>query len=507
MKRQRLLPYRQAVPAILLFQLITESVLQLWMFGFSRLSMLLLASTGRVAVTSGDFLFIFTSWQGLLLLLLALVTLFLFTALDVNALVILCGRLLRGEKPSVLLCVKEGLLSLRRILNPRGLLIVLYVALLSPVIGFEMVISLTRNFYIPKFISSVIRSNPLYSAGAVLLGTALFAVGVLFIFVLHGTLLDGMTLKESGRNSLRLIKRNRKKFVAEILRFLLVVFTVFAVFSAFAVLVSVLSETLSVPSEILIPLTVFLLSCLLSVSFTLFVMMMPFVTLKITALYLTFQSGGEWRYEKRKNRKSPLVIAAVAVTAMFIGLSTVLISAFYDDFFPKKVTVSCIGHRAGGSEAPENTVAGLDAAYALGATGGELDIQRTSDGYYVVNHDDDFGRTAGVKRRPSDMTLEEVRQLRVDGEPVPTLEEMLEAARGRLTLYVELKGATADRQGGQRGDHLAEIRPDRLYRNDLAGDEHGLSRVCLLRRYGVPQLRLSRPRGGGRDVGDHRQHP
>ena len=44
------------------------------------------------------------------------------------------------------------------------------------------------------------------------------------------------------------------------------------------------------------------------------------------------------------------------------------------------------------------------------------------------------------------MTLEEVRQLRVDGEPVPTLEEMLEAARGRLTLYVELKGATADRQ-------------------------------------------------------------
>lgn len=132
MKRQRLLPYRQAVPAILLFQLITEFVLQLWMFGFSRLSMLLLASTGRVAVTSGDFLFLFTSWQGLLLLLLALVTLFLFTALDVNALVILCGRLLRGEKPSVLLCVKEGLLSLRRILNPRGLLIVLYVALLSP---------------------------------------------------------------------------------------------------------------------------------------------------------------------------------------------------------------------------------------------------------------------------------------------------------------------------------------------------------------------------------------
>ena len=42
------------------------------------------------------------------------------------------------------------------------------------------------------------------------------------------------------------------------------------------------------------------------------------------------------------------------------------------------------------------------------------------------------------------MTLEEVRQLRVDGEPVPTLEEMLYASRDRVTLFVELKGETAD---------------------------------------------------------------
>lgn len=42
------------------------------------------------------------------------------------------------------------------------------------------------------------------------------------------------------------------------------------------------------------------------------------------------------------------------------------------------------------------------------------------------------------------MTLEEVRQLRVDGEPVPTLEEMLDASRDRVTLFVELKGETAD---------------------------------------------------------------
>lgn len=79
-------------------------------------------------------------------------------------------------------------------------------------------------------------------------------------------------------------------------------------------------------------------------------------------------------------------------------------------------------------------------------TGAEIDIQRTFDGYYVVNHDTTFRRVAGVNKMPSEMTLEEVKQLRVDGEPVPTLEDMLEASRDKVTLFVELKGETADKQ-------------------------------------------------------------
>ncbi|MBQ6387662.1 MAG: hypothetical protein IJH96_03470 [Ruminococcus sp.] len=55
-------------------------------------------------------------------------------------------------------------------------------------------------------------------------------------------------------------------------------------------------------------------------------------------------------------------------------------------------------------------------------------------------------RTAGVPQKPSEMMLDEIRTLRVNGEPVPTLEEMLEASRGKVTLLVELKGETADRQ-------------------------------------------------------------
>ena len=458
MKKQRLLPYRQSVPSILLFQIISSLALQIWMSCFSLISRLLIRSTGHVAVTSGEFSFLFTTWQGILLIILAIVNLFLFVAVDLNALVILCNRLLTGEKPSVLYCIKEGFLSLKRFLNPPGILVVLYVSLLSPIIGFELVISLTRGLYVPKFISSVIWSNPLFSIGAVILIAALFLVGVLFIFILHGTLIDGMTLRKSGSNSINLIRKNKKKFFLEILRFFLVFLAVFAAAFVITAFIIFLSLFLQIPESVLIPITVFSLSLISCVMLMFILMTMPLLTLKLTSLYLDFKSEGEWRYEERENRKSPIVIVTAIVLVLLICLTTVSVSCFYNELFPGKVTTGFVAHRAGGFEAPENTAAGLDVAYKMGASGGEIDIQRTSDGSYIVLHDNTFSRVAGVDKKPSEMTLEEVKQLRVDGEPVPTLEDMLDASHGRLTLYVELKGETADKQ---MADEAVKIIKDR----------------------------------------------
>lgn len=458
MKKQRLLPYRQSVPSILLFQIISSLALQIWMSCFSVISRLLIRSTGHVAVTSGEFSFLFTTWQGILLIILAIVNLFLFVAVDLNALVILCNRLLTGEKPSVLYCIKEGFLSLKRFLNPPGILVVLYVSLLSPIIGFELVISLTRGLYVPKFISSVIWSNPLFSIGAVILIAALFLVGVLFIFILHGTLIDGMTLRKSGSNSINLIRKNKKKFFPEMLRFFLVFLAVFAAAFVITAFIIFLSLFLQIPESVLIPITVFSLSLISCVMLMFILMTMPLLTLKLTSLYLDFKSEGEWRYEERENRKSPIVIVTAIVLVLLICLTTVSVSCFYNELFPGKVTTGFVAHRAGGFEAPENTAAGLDVAYKMGSSGGEIDIQRTSDGSYIVLHDNTFSRVAGVDKKPSEMTLEEVKQLRVDGEPVPTLEDMLDASHGRLTLYVELKGETADKQ---MADEAVKIIKDR----------------------------------------------
>lgn len=204
--------------------------------------------------------------------------------------------------------------------------------------------------------------------------------------------------------------------------------------------------SLQIPDSVLIPLSAGLVSLIMCIILSLYFVSMPFFVLKLTSLYYKFRSDGEWRYEKRRNRKSPLVIVTAVVMVLFVGITTVLVSFFYNDVFPAKVKTGFVAHRAGGFEAPENTAAGLDAAYKFGASGGEIDIQRTSDNNYIVLHDATFARVAGVDKKPSEMTLDEVKELRVDGEPVPTLEDMLNSSRGRLTLYIELKGDTADKE-------------------------------------------------------------
>lgn len=84
-------------------------------------------------------------------------------------------------------------------------------------------------------------------------------------------------------------------------------------------------------------------------------------------------------------------------------------------------------HRGASAKAPENTLSAFRAALADGANALELDIHRTADGHFVVAHDPDGSRLAGRTERISETDLDTMRRWSVGGEPVPTLNEMLEA--------------------------------------------------------------------------------
>ena len=113
----------------------------------------------------------------------------------------------------------------------------------------------------------------------------------------------------------------------------------------------------------------------------------------------------------------------------------------------KDAPVIVVAHRAGAKVAPENTVAALEQAIRDGAPIAEIDVQQLSDGTLIVMHDSNFKRTTGEDICVWDAEADALKTLEVGsgfsaayrGEQIPTLEEMLACARGRITLMIELK--------------------------------------------------------------------
>jgi glycerophosphoryl diester phosphodiesterase len=109
-----------------------------------------------------------------------------------------------------------------------------------------------------------------------------------------------------------------------------------------------------------------------------------------------------------------------------------------------------IGHRGAAAYAPENTLAGLRKAKALGCRWVEFDVRLTADDQPVLVHDNRLERTTDGRGRVSALSLAAVRRHDAGkrfhssfaGERVPTLEEALTLlAELGLGANVELKAA------------------------------------------------------------------
>ena len=109
-----------------------------------------------------------------------------------------------------------------------------------------------------------------------------------------------------------------------------------------------------------------------------------------------------------------------------------------------KPYVLVLGHACAAGEAPANTLAGVRACIDAGVEGMEIDVQLCADGVPVLMHDDTVDRTTNLRGPVREKTLAELQAADAgDGEPVPTLDEVLALVAGRFTVMCELK-ATPD---------------------------------------------------------------
>lgn len=104
-------------------------------------------------------------------------------------------------------------------------------------------------------------------------------------------------------------------------------------------------------------------------------------------------------------------------------------------------------HRGASKYCPENTMPSFKKALELGTDYIELDVHLSKDEVPVVMHDSRLERTSNGKGRLRDYTVEELKELDAgswfgesfSGLEIPTLEEVLSWAKGRVGVSIELK--------------------------------------------------------------------
>ncbi|UCH05446.1 MAG: hypothetical protein JSW05_04570 [Candidatus Thorarchaeota archaeon] len=89
----------------------------------------------------------------------------------------------------------------------------------------------------------------------------------------------------------------------------------------------------------------------------------------------------------------------------------------------------------------------FERALHIGADMIELDIRETADGHLVCFHDPDVSGTTDGTGLVSELTLDEVRGLDAgQAQKVPLLEEVLDLARGRIGVNIDVKVHGAEKR-------------------------------------------------------------
>lgn len=124
---------------------------------------------------------------------------------------------------------------------------------------------------------------------------------------------------------------------------------------------------------------------------------------------------------------------------------------------PSSTDIFVVAHRAAFMEnrqiiLPENSLPAIQYAIALGVDMVELDIRASRDGHFVLIHDATVDRTTNGSGEVAALTLAQLKKLRlidaVSGapskHPVPTLEEVYAAVKGRIMVNLDPKLAVSE---------------------------------------------------------------
>ncbi len=162
------------------------------------------------------------------------------------------------------------------------------------------------------------------------------------------------------------------------------------------------------------------------------------------------------------------------------------IATLRERFLDPNGPVMVVAHRGCWTTTAENSLAGIALCRKLGVDMVELDVQRTRDGHLILMHDTTVDRTTNGKGRVADLTLAQIKALRLKagaGGPQalltkaapPTFAQAMRAAKGGVLVNVDAKGEV-NLQAVQELERMGLVR-QALIKSGAPADDPALAEV------------------------------
>ena len=318
------------------------------------------------------------------------------------------------------------------------LFFIFYFLITIPTINLGVKSVLAKNLFIPKFISSEIMKT---NSGLIIWGLIMIVFAYLnlrLIFTLPLTAVGDENILDSIKRSWEITKTGKRKLVFTILLFEIIYLLIAALLTGVITYICIYFDN---DGNNPIIQTLFFSSISGIIFFLGVISKITVITSLITVLIDHNEISEKLVNNLNENKKKSRLV--VTLTTIIIVVA-VLVNGFnmYGNGVNKNIKT--IAHRGYVTKGVENSIEALEGAAEVGADYVEFDIILTKDNKFVVMHDYNLKRLAGLNKRVQDMNFDEVVGLTIkQGDytsKIPSLEEFVTKAKElNMNLVIELK--------------------------------------------------------------------
>ena len=408
----------------------------LWLI--SRIFQLALTLAGEEHLDKNNILHILTNPYSFVILNLLVLIVAFFMFIEFSILTFTIYGQLTEKQYSFRSILANAWTKTKNLAGFQTLFFIFYFLITIPTINLGVKSVLAKNLFIPKFISSEIMKT---NSGLIIWGLIMIVFAYLnlrLIFTLPLTAVGDENILDSIKRSWELTKTGKRKLVLTILLFEIIYLLIAAILTGVITYICIYFDN---DGNNPIIQTLFFSSISGIIFFLGVISKVTVITSLITVLIDHNEISEKLVNNLNENKKKSRLV--VTLTTVIIVVA-VLMNGFnmYGNGVNKNIET--IAHRGYVAKGVENSIEALEGAAEVGADYVEFDIILTKDNKFVVMHDYNLKRLAGLNKRVQDMNFDEVVGLTIkQGDftsKIPSLEEFVNKAKElNMKLVIELK--------------------------------------------------------------------